>query len=164
MKAKSIILLLLFAVSATGCGIYDISYGFGYEQLARIERGMNLKEVCDILGEPILRDLNDGGEIWGFRAHGTAGWTIVRVWFKDGKVTEMKSYLEDTYPATYSKEGNGLNVKKNTSDTNIGSKIVFGSDGKLYIDMGSIVVAPDGKQYIKTGSMVVTSDGTIMLP
>ena len=60
MKAKSIILLLLFAVSATGCGIYDISYGFGYEQLARIERGMNLKEVCDILGEPILRDLKSG--------------------------------------------------------------------------------------------------------
>ena len=91
MKKMSVVLGLLLAVLVTGCGIYE-SYGFDYKQLSSIERGMSFKEVCTILGEPAFRDLNKEGEAWTFRAYTPAGWSAVKVWFKDGKVDEMKSY------------------------------------------------------------------------
>lgn len=92
MKKMSVVLGLLLAVLVMGCGIYE-SYGFDYKQLSSIERGMSFKEVCTILGEPAFRDLNKEGEAWTFRAYTPAGWSAVKVWFKDGKVDEMKSYL-----------------------------------------------------------------------
>ena len=94
MKKMSVVLGLLLAVLVRGCGIYE-GYGFDYKQLSSIERGMSFKEVCTILGEPAFRDLNKEGEAWTFRAYTPAGWSAVKVWFKDGKVDEMKSYLED---------------------------------------------------------------------
>ena len=84
MKKMSVVLGLLLAVLVMGCGIYE-SYGFDYKQLSSIERGMSFKEVCTILGEPAFRDLNKEGEAWTFRAYTPAGWSAVKVWFKDGK-------------------------------------------------------------------------------
>ena len=90
MKKMSVVLGLLLAVLVMGCGIYE-SYGFDYKQLSSIERGMSFKEVCTILGEPAFRDLNKEGEAWTFRAYTPAGWSAVKVWFKDGKVDEMRA-------------------------------------------------------------------------
>ena len=115
MKKMSVVLGLLLAVLVMGCGIYE-SYGFDYKQLSSIERGMSFKEVCTILGEPAFRDLNKEGEAWTFRAYTPAGWSAVKVWFKDGKVDEMKSYLEDTYPVTTSRDKSFMNEKKESSD------------------------------------------------
>lgn len=111
-EKMSVVLGLLLAVLVTGCGIYE-SYGFDYKQLSSIERGMSFKEVCTILGEPAFRDLNKEGEAWTFRAYTPAGWSAVKVWFKDGKVDEMKSYLEDTYPVTTSRDKSFMDEKKN---------------------------------------------------
>ena len=86
MKKMSVVLGLLLAVLVTGCGIYE-SYGFDYKQLSSIERGMSFKEVCTILGEPAFRDLNKEGEAWTFRAYTPAGWSAVKVWFKDGELS-----------------------------------------------------------------------------
>ena len=160
MKKKSFVLLLLCAALLTGCGIYS-SYGFNYKQLAGIERGMTFKEVCAILGDPAFRDINAEDEAWTFRAHSVAGWSVVKVWFKEGKVTEMKSYLEDTYPVQPSKSSDSKSVKPFTSGTKVG----VSSDGKHYVDTGSVVVTSDGKHYIKTGSVVVTPEGKhIVIP
>ena len=115
MKKMSVVLGLLLAVLVMGCGIYE-SYGFDYKQLSSIERGMSFKEVCTILGEPAFRDLNKEGEAWTFRAYTPAGWSAVKVWFKDGKVDEMKSYLEDTYPVTTSRDKSFMNEEKRSSD------------------------------------------------
>ena len=135
MKKMSVVLGLLLAVLVMGCGIYE-SYGFDYKQLSSIERGMSFKEVCTILGEPAFRDLNKEGEAWTFRAYTPAGWSAVKVWFKDGKVDEMKSYLEDTYPVTTSRD--------KSSET----KVIVSPEGKHYIKMGSVVVTPEGKHII----------------
>lgn len=111
MKKMSVVLGLLLAVLVMGCGIYE-SYGFDYKQLSSIERGMSFKEVCTILGEPAFRDLNKEERLDIPRLY-PAGWSAVKVWFKDGKVDEMKSYLEDTYPVTTSRDKSFMNEKKN---------------------------------------------------
>ena len=128
MKKMSVVLGLLLAVLVMGCGIYE-SYGFDYKQLSSIERGMSFKEVCTILGEP-------------------AGWSAVKVWFKDGKVDEMKSYLEDTYPVTTSRDKSFMNEKKESSDKSSETKVIVSPEGKHYIKMGSVVVTPEGKHII----------------
>ena len=138
---------LLLAVLVMGCGIYE-SYGFDYKQLSSIERGMSFKEVCTILGEPAFRDLNKEGEAWTFRAYTPAGWSAVKVWFKDGKVDEMKSYLEDTYPVTTSRDKSFMNEKKESSDKSSETKVIVSPEGKHYIKMGSVVVTPEGKHII----------------
>ena len=131
MKKMSVVLGLLLAVLVMGCGIYE-SYGFDYKQLSSIERGMSFKEVCTILGEPAFRDLNKEGEVW----------------FKDGKVDEMKSYLEDTYPVTTSRDKSFMNEKKESSDKSSETKVIVSPEGKHYIKMGSVVVTPEGKHII----------------
>ena len=123
----------------TGCGIYE-SYGFDYKQLSSIERGMSFKEVCTILGEPAFRDLNKEGEAWTFRAYTPAGWSAVKVWFKDGKVDEMKSYLEDTYPVTTSRDKSFMDEKKESSDKSSETKVIVSPEGKHYIKMGSVAI------------------------
>lgn len=147
MKKLSMILLLLFAVLATSCGIYG-NYGFNYEQLSLIERGMDFKKVCSILGEPAFRDLDEDGEAWMFRALGTSGWSVVKVWFKEGKVTELKSYLEDTYPTKRSTETNHFEKKNDTTSKDSGTKVYVSPEGKHYVKMGSVVVTPEGKHII----------------
>ena len=92
MKKISVLLLLTVLM---GCGVYG-GYGFDYAQLSSIERGMSFKEVTAVLGEPAFRDFDKEREAWTFRALGMQGWSVVKVWFKEGKVVEMKSYLEDT--------------------------------------------------------------------
>ena len=109
---------------------------------------MSFKEVCTILGEPAFRDLNKEGEAWTFRAYTPEGWSAVKVWFKDGKVDEMKSYLEDTYPVTTSRDKSFMNEKKESSDKSSETKVIVSPEGKHYIKMGSVVVTPEGKHII----------------
>ncbi|WP_418698053.1 hypothetical protein [Bacteroides sp.] len=165
MKTSSIILLLLFAVLATSCGVYTGSYGFNSKQLGSIERGMDFEEVCTILGEPVLRDLDSEGEAWTFRSNGNTGCSVVKIWFEDGKVVEMKSRLEGNYPSSAVREVNSSDEKGSTGKSS-GTKVAVGPDGKHYIDTGSsVVVSSDGKHYIKTGSVVVTPEGKhIVIP
>jgi hypothetical protein len=68
--------------------------GFTNEQLLSIRKGMTLEQVTDVLGSPSYRTFNDKGEEWEFRVFVFSGWSVVKVYFVDGKVTEMKSYLE----------------------------------------------------------------------
>ena len=147
MKKMSVVLGLLLAVLVMGCGIYE-SYGFDYKQLSSIERGMSFKEVCTILGEPAFRDLNKEGEAWTFRAYTPAGWSAVKVWFKDGKVDEMESYLADTYPVTTSRAKSFMKEKQEYSDKSREKKIRVSPEGKHYIKQDSVVITHEGKQQI----------------
>lgn len=147
MNKVSVLLLLLLAVSVSGCGIYS-QYGFNYKQLSSIERGMTLEEVSATLGEPAFRDFNNEGEVLTFRELGAPGWSVVIVWFKEGKVTEMKSYLEKRYPEPPSRENNSMDEKKASSSKESSSKVIVTSDGKHYIKTGSVVITPEGKHII----------------
>ena len=104
--------------------------------------------MCTILGEPAFRDLNKDGEAWTFRAHTPTGWSVVKVWFKDGKVDEMKSYLENTYPVTTSQDKSDMNEKEKSSDKSTETKVIVSPEGKHYIKMGSVIVTPEGKHII----------------
>lgn len=148
MKKVSVILLSLLAVLLSSCGIYS-SYGFNYQQLSSINRGMTLDEVCAVLGEPVLRDLNNEGEAWTFRAWSPNGYSVVKVWFKEGKVTEMESYLEDTSQAKTTNQTTNTDDKKESSEKkDSGSKVIVTSDGKHYIKSGNIVITPEGKHIV----------------
>ncbi|WP_291582324.1 outer membrane protein assembly factor BamE [Bacteroides sp.] len=68
--------------------------GFTNEQLLSVRKGMTLEQVTDVLGSPAYRSFDDKGEEWEFRTMVLSGWSVVTVRFVDGKVTEMKSYLE----------------------------------------------------------------------
>lgn len=147
MKKISFVLLLLFTVSVTSCGIYG-SYGFDYAQLSKIEQGMTLKDVTAILGKPVFRDFDKEGEACTFRAFGMHGWSVVKIWFKEGKVTEMKSYLEETNSSSDKKncfdgQNNSFDKKEDNS-----SKIYVSPEGKHYIKTGNVVVTPEGKHII----------------
>lgn len=76
------------------------------------------------------------------------GMSFKEVWFKDGKVDEMKSYLEDTYPVTTSRDKSFMNEKKESSDKSSETKVIVSPEGKHYIKMGSVVVTPEGKHII----------------
>lgn len=147
MDKVHVFLLLLLAVLASSCGIYN-HYGFDYNQLSSLEPGMTFEEVTAVLGEPSFRDFNTEGETLTFRALGAPGWSVVKVKFKEGKVTEMKSYLEETYPEPSSRAVNSMDGKKDSSDEKSSSKVIVTSDGKHYIKMGSVIVTPEGKHII----------------
>ena len=84
-----ILLLMMMLVGCVTAGV-----GFTNEQLSGIHRGMTLEQVKEVLGAPAYRRVDDKGEEWEFRVMVLSGWSVVRVRFVDGKVTEMKSYLE----------------------------------------------------------------------
>lgn len=144
MKKISVLLLLTVLM---GCGVYG-GYGFDYAQLSSIERGMSFKEVTAVLGEPAFRDFDKDREAWTFRALGMQGWSVVKVWFKEGKVVEMKSYLEDT--GTPAKTNRHLDGKKDSSSGTVDAKtkVYVSPEGKHYIQTGNIVVTPEGKHII----------------
>lgn len=148
MKKVSVILLSLLAVLLSSCSIYS-NYGFNYQQLGSINRGMTFEEVCAVLGEPAFRDFDYEGEAWTFRALGHRGWSSVKVWFVDGKVTEMKSHLEETYLVPSTKESTITDEKKESSEKkDSGSKVIVTSDGKHYIKTGNIIITPEGKHIV----------------
>ena len=147
MDKVSVSLLLLLAILLSSCGIYH-EYGFRYKQLGGVERGMTLNEVTSVLGKPTFRDFNSEGETLTFRALGTTGWSIVKVKFKEGKVTEMKSYLEDDYLLPPPRMTSSVSEKKTSSSDESSSKIIVSSDGKHYVKMGSIIVTPEGKHIV----------------
>ena len=80
-----ILLLMMMLVGCVTAGV-----GFTNEQLS----GMTLEQGKEVLGAPAYRSFDDKGEEWEFRVMVLSGWSVVRVRFVDGKVTEMKSYLE----------------------------------------------------------------------
>lgn len=84
--------ILLMIILFSSCVTARV--GFTNKQLLSIRKGMTLEQVTDILGSPSYRTFNDKGEEWEFRALVISGWSVVTVYFVDGKVTEMKSYLE----------------------------------------------------------------------
>lgn len=147
MNKVSVFLLLLLVILLSSCGIYN-HYGFDYKQLSSVERGMTLEDVSATLGKPVFRDFNDEGEILTFRALGTYGWSVVKVWFKEGKVTEMKSYMEKVCPAPPSNKIDSMNEDKDSSSKESDTKVIVTSDGKHYVKMGSVVVTPEGKHII----------------
>lgn len=147
MKKLTIILLLLSAVLTTSCSIYN-DFGFKYEQLSSIKQGMNFEEVCHILGKPAFRDLNKDGEMWTFRSYGLSGWSVVKVWFKEGKLTQMESYLENTCPTTHPAGNDFQKQQGKTANKKIESSIYVSPEGKHYVKMGSVVVTPEGKHII----------------
>ncbi|WP_300702604.1 hypothetical protein [Bacteroides sp.] len=147
MDKVSVFLLLLLAILLSSCGIYH-EYGFRYKQLGSVEQGMALNEVTSVLGKPTFRDFNGEGETLTFRALGTTGWSVVKVKFKEGKVTEMKSYLENDFLLSPPRTTRAVSEKKVSSNDESSSKIIVSSDGKHYIKMGSIIVTPEGKHII----------------
>ena len=107
---------------------------------------MTFEEVTAVLGKPSFRDFNDEGEILTFRALGTPGWSVVKVKFQEGKVTEMKSYLQETYPEP-SSNTISIGEHKNSSEDS-SSKVIVSPEGKHYIKMGSVIVTPEGKHIV----------------
>lgn len=63
-------------------------------QLSSIERGMSSKKVKELLGDPVLCDIDEDVEVWTFRSGKTeeSNAMEVRIWFRDGKVERMRSY------------------------------------------------------------------------
>ena len=146
MDKVHVFLLLLLAVLASSCGIYN-HYGFDYKQLGSLKPGMTFEEVTAVLGEPSFRDFNSEGETLTFRALGRPGWSVVKVKFKEGKVTEMKSYLQQTYSQPSSNTINSIGTNTDSSQDS-SSKVIVSPDGKPYIKMGSVIVTPDGDPII----------------
>lgn len=147
MDKVSVFLLLLLAILLSSCGTYN-HYGFDYKQLSGVEQGMTLEEVSATLGKPVLRDFNNEGEVLTFQALGDYGWTVVKVWFKEGKVTEMKSYLENVSRELPSRKIDSMDEKKDSSGKESDTKVIVTSDGKHYVKMGSVVITPEGKHII----------------
>ncbi|MDE6348333.1 MAG: outer membrane protein assembly factor BamE [Bacteroides sp.] len=142
MKKISVFLALPLVLLLTGC---SICRGFDYRRLSRIERGMNFDQVCAILGTPQYRDLNSDGEAWTFRAPALGGSSVVKVWFKDGRLDEMKSYLETTQQSATLRDVSSASESSKSSATNSDTKIIVSSDGKHYIKTGSLLITPEGK-------------------
>ena len=84
-----ILLLMMMLVGCVTAGV-----GFTNLQVSGIHRGITLEQVNGVLGAPAYWSFDDKGEEWEFRVMVLSGWSVVRVRFVDGKVTEMKSYLE----------------------------------------------------------------------
>ena len=78
--------VVLLACSMT---VFD---GFTPRQIGSIERGMSVKEVKDILGDPVLRDIDEDEEVWTFRSTDDDGVMEIRIWFRDGKVARMRTH------------------------------------------------------------------------
>lgn len=147
MDKLSVFLLLLLAILLSSCGIYN-NYGFNYKQLSSLEPGMTLGEVTAVLGDPSFRDFNNEGETLTFRALAAPGWSVVKVKFQEGKVTEMESYLEKPCPAPSSNTVNSVNENKGSSGKDSSTQVIVTSDGKHYIKTGSVVITPEGKHII----------------
>lgn len=145
MDKVYVFLLLLLAALVSSCSIYN-HYGYDYKQLSSLKPGMTFEEVTAVLGKPSFRDFNDEGEILTFRALGTPGWSVVKVKFQEGKVTEMKSYLQETYPEPSSNRISIGEHKKSSEDSS--SKVIVSPEGKHYIKMGSVIVTPEGKHMV----------------
>lgn len=85
-KLLTAVFALTVALLACSMVVFD---GFTPQQLGSIEKGMSVKQVKKILGDPALRDINEEEEVWTFRSSEEGDAMEVRVWFRDGKVVRM---------------------------------------------------------------------------
>lgn len=160
MKKSQTILLLLLAVLFSSC--YTLNR-ISYQYMERIQPGMSPKEVVVILGEPSYRSFDTKCEILEFRdyEYGTA--KVIKIWFVDNKVTEMKGYL-DKYDSIHRNEVETEKEKKEDKSTekDTSSKIRVTTDGKHIVQMGSIIVTPEGKHETVVsdqGGVIITASG-----
>lgn len=154
MKKSQVILFLLLTVLLSSCYTNRISYQY----MERIQPGMSRKEVVAILGEPIYRSFDAKCEILEFR-NSEYGSKVIKIWFVDNKVTEMKGYLENCDSIHH----NGGEIEKEkkedkSTEKDTSSKIRVTTDGKHIVQMGSIIVTPEGKH-----EMVVSDQGGVII-
>lgn len=97
MKKIHLLSILVMLLVASSCITSRV--GFSREQLMAVHKGMTLKQVTEVLGSPTYRNFDDKGEIWEFRVLVLEGYSVASVRFIDGKVSEMKTYLERDCPA-----------------------------------------------------------------
>ena len=80
----------------------------------------------------------------------------------DNKVVEMESYL-DRYDNC--RDGNKTSKEKKedkSSEKETSSKVRVSTDGKHFVQMGSILVTPEGKHEIivsNSGGLIITASG-----
>ena len=158
MKKNPTFLLLLLTILFSSCYTSAISYN----NLNRIERGMFPKDVIAILGEPIYRSFDDKSEILEFRSSEYPPARVVRIRFVDNKVVEMESYL-DRYDNCRDENKTSKEKKEDkSSEKETSSKVRVSTDGKHFVQMGSILVTPERKHEIivsNSGGLIITASG-----
>lgn len=161
MKKCQVILLLLLTVLFSSCYTNRISYQY----MERIQPGMSRKEVVAILGEPNYRSFDMKCEILEFR-NSEYGSKVIKIWFVDNKVTEMKGYLEN-YDSIHHNGGETEKEKKEDKPTekDTSTKTRVTTDGKHIVQMGSIIVTPEGKHETVVsdqGGLIITASGKLI--
>lgn len=161
MKKIESLLFLLPVILFSSCFTSQLSY----KKMNNIQRGMSPKEVIAVLGEPSYRSFNDKGEILEFRDYEYSASKVIKIWFVDNKVVEMKGYLDrcDSGCANRPKAAKSDEKKEKASDEETSStKVRVTTDGKHVIQIGSLVVTPDGKHETvvsDAGGVIVTASG-----
>lgn len=157
MKKIQSLLFLLPVIIFSSCYTSLLSY----EKMNNIRRGMSPKEVIAILGEPSYRSFNDKGEILEFRDYEYSASKVVKIWFVDNKVVEMKGYL-DSGCTNRTKATKSDEEEKKASEETSSTKVRVTTDGKHVIQIGSLIVTPDGKHETvvsDAGGVIVTASG-----
>lgn len=102
MNRKIGLLSIALLLGLPSCEIARISEEFGRSSnsIARIERGMNQRQVQEILGRPDFRSFSeDGTEEWEYRqTYGSLGGMVVLVTFSpSGRVIRLNTYDNERY-------------------------------------------------------------------
>lgn len=160
MKKIQVIWLLLPWVLLSGCFTSRINY----EKMSYIQRGMSAKEVIAILGKPSYRSFDDKSEMLEFRNNEYSTSEVVKVWFVDNKVVEMKSYLDkyDDGCSRRTKTEESDEKEKKDSGKSTTAKVRVTTDGKHIVQTGKLIVTPDGKHEMvvsDAGGVIITASG-----
>lgn len=161
MKKIQSMLWLLSVVLFSSC---FTTSSISYKKMNSIQRGMSPKEVVAIMGEPSYRSFNDKGEMLEFRDYKYVPAQVVKIWFVDNRVVEMKGYLD--------KSEDGCNRRKETeedekkeekkSEKSSSTKVRVTTDGKHVVQIGSLIVTPEGNHETvvsDSGGVIVTASG-----
>lgn len=87
MKKKNTLIISSLFFILSGCGISQTT-------LMRIEKGMNKREIMDLLGNPSYRRFNEKSEEWEYHSSLTSEQeeSVIIVQFLNNKVSGMNSY------------------------------------------------------------------------
>ncbi len=158
MKKIQRLLFLLPVILFSSCFTSQLSYN----NMNNIRRGMSPEEVIAVLGEPRYRSFNDKGEILEFRDHEYTASKVVKIWFVDNKVVEMKGYLDRGDSGCRKGTKTTDEEEKKSSEEISSAKVRVTMEGKHVVQVGSLIVTPDGKHETvvsDSGGVVVTSSG-----